>query len=223
MTNSTAIKERPILFSGEMVRAILDGRKTQTRRVVKPQFDKTWGRGVRRGDDAYSVHVDIMEDSGEWKWIKCPYGKPGDRLWVRENGWEPPETTPYMIQMGADTWPNYMYDADGGDDGEWCKENGWKRRPSIHMPRWASRLTLEVTEVRVERVQEISEEDANAEGIVCKWIQRGPAGDLSQRCDRYGNTATKLFEQLWDSINGTKHPWASNPWVWVVSFKRVEP
>lgn len=186
--------ERPILFSAPMVRAILNGTKTQTRRVVKPQPVAT--RGSKK---PWCSIEDLLKT--------CPYGQPGDRLWVRESGWERPERTPRMMREGADTWEPYYYDADGWIDEDHAdfKRWGFRRRPSIHMPRWASRIDLEITAVRVERLQDISEPDAKAEGVDPQFL-----------------LARTGFVSLWESINGTAS-WDENPWVWVIEFKRVKP
>lgn len=207
------MKERPILFSGPMVRAILEGRKTQTRRIVKgaPECPSGWY------PDAYNKTVNWTfwgprnsPDHGRCSLplFRCPYGQPGDRLWVRETGWEPPEPTMRDLREGADTWPPYAWDADGISEAEaeQIRGWGWKRRPSIHMPRWASRITLEIESVRVERLQEITPEDCRAEGM---------PHDNNDIGVRYG------FGQLWNSING-KGSWAANPWVWVITFRKVE-
>ncbi len=203
------MKESAILFSAEMVSAILHHGKTQTRRIVQPLREG----GVITGAAAEPFHA--LESSGGGRGfnasrIECvpsPKGVPGDRLWVRETGWERPERTPKMLREGADTWERYYYDADLSElDHEEFKGWGFKRRPSIHMPRWASRLTLEITSVLVERLREITEEDAVAES--CQ-----PESDW---------TAAMRFALLWDSINGKKYPWSSDPWVWVVGFRRVE-
>ena len=219
----TAPKEHPILFSGAMVRAILDGRKTQTRRVVKPQPDEVFERSgdvlLAWGEEARSVSV------------QCPYGAPGDLLWVREthayiwpapvdNGMvyddEHPEGRPIRrdeceVEYRADTGNAYP--------GDWPPEDARgnseapKWSPSIFMPRWASRLTLRVTDVRVERLQSISEADAEAEGA--EPILVPPDGGSCPFCEG--------FRRLWDSINAKRgHGWDTNPWVWVVSFERVE-
>lgn len=186
------MKERPILFSGEMVRAILDGRKTQTRRIYKPKS------GFPREDG------EITPTSAE-QWTEfgpCPYGQPGDRLWVREAwnqsgmGWRSPG-----YGLGR---MHYRADPDHGWQDYWGK---W--RSPIHMPRWASRLTLEITGVRVERLQEISNADCWAEGM-------SDATNPQQKLNR------RWFSELWESINGPGS-WHSNPWVWVINFKRVEP
>lgn len=221
--------ERPILFSGEMVQAILQGRKTQTRRVMKPQPELRPGTMLtptrKRIDTAYFHWKD------EWWWqdpqpsllAKCPYGKPGDRLWVRETwgiyseswtdyGWEGDgivDLPSYKALPHGSMNSKYhvVYKADGyeADEGE-------RWRPSIFMPRWASRITLEVTGVKVERVQDITDDDAIEEGV-----------------DRTNTSiptyARQRFHKLWDSINGTRPgcSWAHSPWVWCVSFKRVTP
>lgn len=201
------MKERPILFSAPMVRALLADTKTQTRRVVKePGWalpgslhlfnERPWADDPLRGD----------------RDVACPYGQPGDRLWVRENGWERPFRSGRDMREGADTWPPYEYDAAPvccWEDGE-LKRLGWKRRPSIHMPRWASRIRLEVTAVRAERLQDISAGDAMAEGVGALPIETRHA------------TPKADFQFLWKSINGPGS-WDANPWVWVVEFKRVTP
>lgn len=185
------MKERPIIFSGEMVRAILEGRKTQTRRVVKPQ---PWP--VETVDTERHV---IVSHPDKLRVPPCPYGQPGDRLWVRETWWHPRATEAHI--------DNVAYRADGEMPCHLVETN-W--RPSIHMPRWASRILLEVTDVRVERVQDISEADVQAEG--CTGSPFGPMGDAV------------LFPRVWDSINAKRgHDWDTNPWVWVVSFRVLEP
>src|SRR3990167_5889189 len=148
--------ERPIIFSGAMVRAILEGRKTQTRRILKPVPVGLWAGNLHTHT---LVGIVNGKHGGEEPPVDhcwtCPYGKPGDRLWMRENGWERPERSARDMREGADTWKPYYFDASiGAADHEQFKEWGFKRRPSIHMPRWASRITLEVTGVRVERLQD---------------------------------------------------------------------
>lgn len=206
---STAIKERPILFSGEMVRAILDGRKGQTRRVIKPQptIPEEFLSWCRWADEWATTDTRMPEEErtviDEWT---CPYGKPGDRLWVRET-WAPiPESRP----------SGYFSNPELIDKNFWYRASdslptwGGKWKPSIHMPRAASRITLEVTDVRVERVQHISEADAAAEGVDA--IPSAPAA-LTHRTS---------FAKLWDTINSKRgHPWSNNDWVWAVSFKRI--
>lgn len=195
--------DRPILFSSEMVRAILDGRKTQTRRVITPQplvdfnlrFPINWKSSMFKTTEDFAA--------------RCSYGHLGDRLWVRENGCERPDRSPKMMRDGANTWPRYMYDADDCDHAQ-LREWGWRRRPSIHMPRWASRITLEIVSIRVERVKTITDDGAIEEGV-----------------DRTNTSipgyATTRYVKLWDSINAKRgFPWSSNPWVWAIEFKRVE-
>lgn len=233
--------ERPILFSGEMVRAILDGRKTQTRRVVNPQpsnpetfgISPVWGQGVHdRGDQAgrFCLHA-AFNDGGKRvdRFLPCPYGAPGDLLWVRETfilesnqdcdiaGYEPPhrDGRPVHRVVGdedfGDYWEQAHYAATDpkpelvavGDVDE--KRLGWK--PSIHMPRWASRITLEVTDVRVERIRDISVNDALAEG----------------RCLSTDPDDPEDFRNTWNRLNASRgFGWDANPWVWVVGFRRVE-
>jgi hypothetical protein len=207
----------PILFSGAMVRAILDGRKTMTRRVVKysPMLGDPDQWCGRIGEPEFQRIV------GDYRRF-CPYGQPGDRLWVRET-WAvhslqmEGQGTGYMLQWRADgatreaAWDGgrVSQSSETGDDVLDCcrrqRDRGW--RPSIHMPRWASRLTLAVTEIRVERLQAISEEDARAEG--CSGRQQ--------------------FLALWDSMETTDGiksrrgcSWSDDPWVWVVSFGLTE-
>ena len=207
------MKERPILFSGPMVQAILAGRKTQTRRVVKLRYG-----------------ADVVVTNGQvWKparvdyagYVDCPYGQVGDRLWVREtwNRFEP--------------WAGFFYAADdhsfgigSDDDQDHIEPHNIKWKPSIHMPRAACRILLEITGVRVERLHEISEADARAEGV-----ERVVAGVGWRRyCDPDSEEvgvppcgdARRSFRSLWKFINGDES-WNANPWVWVVEFKRVQP
>lgn len=194
-------KERPILFSGAMVRAILDGRKTQTRRVVKDPDSF----GCLTGDCPHETQSECDDDMR----VLCPYGRVGDRLWVREawqawtefNGFAPRD-----IPVGSGI--NYL--ADGN---EWDA----RKRPPMFMPRWASRITLEVTDVRVERVQDISEDDAIEEGVQDWCVEADPrTGEPIQVRLR----PSEEFANLWDSINADRgFGWDVNPWVWVVEFK----
>lgn len=188
--------ERPILFSAPMVRALLADTKTQTRRVVNPLTA-----------DRINHCPGFLEDL---LYVSCPYGQPGDRLWVREAHWwfkdeHDPVTGYFPPKLTAE---DVEYRADG-DDGR----KVW--RPSIHMPRWASRITLEITGVRVERMQDISEADALAEGIRLLNGRYTFNGGMHE-----SRTARDSFRALWESINGAGS-WDANPWVWVVEFKRV--
>lgn len=195
------MKERPILFSGPMVRAILDGRKTQTRRVVKPQPETAT-------DCPYHVGVGQSRKSRT-----CPYGTVGDRLWVRE-AWLPFD----QDHVIGDCKVAYMAEATPTSEEirkEYIREGrNYRWRPSIHMPRWASRITLEITGVRVERLQEISETDAIAEGAMSQLCSMHDQPDAMKFTHRNG------FTNLWQSINGPES-WASNPWVWVIEFRRL--
>jgi len=190
----TAVKERPILFNTEMVRAVLDGRKTQTRRVITAKKNQTVLRSFLSG----LLH---------WEKIMpyCPYGKVGDRLWVRET---------WATQKGV---AGVIYKADNPErliDGPWS--------PSIFMPRWASRITLEITDVRVERVQDITPEDAKAEGLTPYAIYGGRPHSWTVE-DQTFTDPCKAFSRLWDSINAQRgYGWDANPWVWVIEFKPVE-
>lgn len=226
----TATNEKPILFNGEMVRAILSGRKTQTRRIVKPQppgyIDELHGNDLR-GRAPYRIeHYETgcilgsgFEDDDNVLY-RCPFGVPGDRLWVRESfRFTCDEKSFSCVAYEADGTARQMLCLDGGDGdpigvGKACRPaifESLKWRPSIHMPRWASRITLKVTDVRVQRVQDISEEDAIAEGCQCAGV---PAS-LTNR---------GAFAKLWDSINAKDgNGWAANPWVWAVTFKRAKP
>jgi hypothetical protein len=195
------MKERPILFSGPMVRAILDGSKTQTRRTFK---------GTTEHKGPYNpAYMEAHQQANGWGSI-CPHGTPGDRLWVRET---------WAVQHGFDAWtPRHIprgariyYSATADLKGP-CGVGGLRCRPSIFMPRWASRILLEITDVRVQRLQEISEGDARAEGAI---------GALN---DSIGDNwcACEAFAALWESINGPGS-WHANPWVWAITFQRLEP
>lgn len=196
---------RPILFSGAMVRALLAGAKTQTRRIVKPQPQGKWSGPM---------------PCPEWP---CPYGAPGDRLWVRET---------HALCSDKDAFGSVYYRADGEARHQLCENQGegdpvglgkivppsrrypvdyipaWK--PSIFMPRWASRITLEITDVRVERLNGISEKDALAEGVTLRGMTR------------WDGECRAAYKQLWEEINGAGS-WDASPWVWVVEFRRITP
>ncbi|HIE1453160.1 TPA: hypothetical protein ACXJGQ_000119 [Serratia marcescens] len=222
------MKERPVIFNGEMVRAILDGRKTQTRRVVKVQPESP-GFGLR-----YITESLNNRDTGKYFWSQsdacginkprskpfaCPFGQVGDRLWVREAYQGPlfnfDQMETYLEDTSKFERPEFCeYRADGGKTPEYYDADdnlryGWK--PSIHMPRWASRITLEITAVRVERLNDISHEDAKAEG--CCYGRGGGVPDFAV-------TPADHFPTLWASIYG-EESWNANPWVWVIEFRRV--
>lgn len=203
------MNERPILFSAPMVNAILEGRKTQTRRVIKPQPET---RSARYGDvEESNVHPGEFfqwQDGGDRRLsFTCPFGVLGDRLWVREKHLAFIQKV-YHIG-GTDSNQRVIYAADGGS-----LLNGAKWKPSIFMPRWASRITLELTGVRVERLQDISEADAAAEGCSAHY---GSGPYLSAFG---GRRIINNYAALWDSIKGKNSgaAWADNPWVWVLEF-----
>lgn len=217
------VKERPILFSGPMVRALIDGRKSHTRRIVRVPDPGAFVEAVevREGVAFFSP----SNGPNGARSVRCPYGQPGDWLWVRE-------TFTRIRGNGVRLW--YRADGEPTDrngnvlptspcEPRWC--------PSIFMTRAESRLTLEVVSVRVERLHAITEEDARAEGVVEGRIpadEDGPGrvgyvlGDDDGRCVLHP-TRRKAFEVGWDGINGERAPWASNPWVWVVGFSVVHP
>ena len=200
-----AVGERPILFSGEMVRAILDGRKTVTRREVKLPRARDSFVLVEHGDGWWPYQSDDGEShvcsDGMERPYNCPYGKPGDQLWVRET----------CFINGPDKGSEVIYKADPLPNWE-GEEADIRWRPSIHMPRWASRIQLEVTAVHVERLQDISEEQAQAEGVSPVRVK---VKKLSALVHRAG------FFYLWERINGIGS-WDANPWVWVVEFKVIK-
>ncbi len=198
-----AVKERPILFSGEMVRAILEGRKTQTRRVVKPQPSEmsVWHGAIYEGEIDLKK-TPCMESRS------CPYGIPGNRLWVQETFCTC--TDEQRLDEGFVPSIQTCFHADGKAR---CDPDEMTWTPSIHMPRIASRITLEITGVRVERVQDISPHDALSEGIVehPAIVGNKPSG-----------FHIDAFRILWDSLPKPGAKWDDNPWVWVIEFKRVE-
>lgn len=232
-------KEKPVIFSGPMVQAILDGSKTQTRRVMKPQvvdWHDGWewkGHKPNSKHGAYASNHKHRVNLNIYVGPSCPYGVKGDRLWVRETftlesnfnidgmkGYPPPFKDGRPVNMiedekYGDYWEQPHYRASDPEpelsyddmDGPGCR---WK--PSIHMPRWASRINLEIIDIRVEQLQEISEADAKAEG-------------MQKNMEFIG--FTKHFKEVWDSINGKSRKdgrdisWSTNPWVWVVEFKKI--
>jgi hypothetical protein len=204
-----------------MIRALLAGEKTQMRRIVKPQprmdhsplvVDRFCPTVIDRyGDEQPGDEVfGVTTENGEWC-LRCPYGQPGDTLWVRET-WGA-----YPHMMGGVQGDSLRFRADG----EYQNEQGtWRWRPSIHMPRWASRLTLRITDVRVERLQEISEDDARAEGV--RHRRTGGVGMFFFGTEPARTTAARCYQQLWENIYGPDS-WAANPYVWVIEFRRVGP
>ncbi|PJM69378.1 hypothetical protein [Achromobacter ruhlandii] len=210
------MRERPILFSGPMVRAILAGNKTQTRRIAK-EFA---GR-----DDLDAILRRFPNQNG------CPYGQPGDRLWVRESTHRRPMLNPLTGEPLTAKYDGGAYTADGADvltpegfDLAWWYSR--KSCPSIHMPRFACRLVLEITGVRVKRLQAISYEDALAEGAFDPQMFWGAEFDDvdSESADEMARRLQwpqRAFRELWCKINGVES-WAANPWVWVVEFRRIE-
>jgi hypothetical protein len=182
------MKERPILFSGPMVQAILDGQKTQTRRVVNEKW--------------LPIIEECLRVNGKWAWstidhdLTTPYGQVGDRLWVRETFSELHEGVAYRA-----TAPNAC-----------LKNTKWK--PSIFMPRWASRITLEITDVRVERLKDITEDGAVSEGVkyyIASGAKQAPEMSMVAQ-----------FSELWNSINEKRgYGWDTNPFVWVIEFKKL--
>lgn len=206
------MKERPILFSGEMVRAILEGRKTQTRRIVKPQPSDTFLPQIgeyqrtltdRKDGEQFPDPVVRFGASDENENYPCPYGQPGDRLWVRETFAFNGERFIYRADQYDDTMPSLAIQAGG------------KWKPSIFCTRAASRITLEIVSVRVERLQDISCEDALAEGIdhYCPGVTAALRGESE-------SDPVQEYRELWESINGHSS-WEQNPWVWVIEFQRI--
>lgn len=237
------MKERGMIFNSEMVRAILDGRKTQTRRIIKSPAKNMQATGQKvidyrePGDKWYGEHVFSMRtQSGTWCdytqeqfLAKCPFGAKGDRLWVRESTAEDCAGSVSFARYSAD---NAMVREKGN-----CLATWWYSRPkcpSIHMPRWASRITLEITDIRVERLTSISEKDALAEGIenfTCPCCNGDPDYSTTQfdpvtlgavdeiPCHACDSNRHKFFT-LWDSIYG-EYEHCFDKWVWVIEFKRV--
>lgn len=241
--------ERPILFSAPMVRALLDGSKTQTRRLVK------WPDAPEWMDWDYEPNVVVEESDGRWwPWtnfrdgagraddtrLRCPYGGVGDRLWVRETAWYDRELIMVLGARRCFFEGGDVVFSDGRPGGkapfadaltrESLDENdSLVKRPSIFMPRWASRITLEISDVRVQRLLDISEEDAIAEGVeplhqgyfpygISTWMTMVTNG--REVPAQYSPTARQSFEMLWDFIHG-KGAAEANPWVWAISFRRL--
>lgn len=223
------MKERPILFSGPMVRAIIEGRKTQTRRIIKPQplpylngfVAKEWSRDTKPWMPIGGIHQD--------KW-ECPYGQPGDRLWVRETWglmcyYDPTDWMRESIVGIPESEVQERYLVEHAANWNLPSESAFWR-PSIHMPRWASRITLEIVSVRAQMLQGITEEDAKAEGaefgIYCGPDDEGPAlRSVDCESDEHLASHRSGFRFLWESINGPGS-WDANPFVWVIEFKEVK-
>jgi len=209
------MKERPVIFNSEMVRAILDGRKTQTRRTIANVGSDNCIPLQKPTKTKDGIYTHVMDAPGH---DLCPFGRVGDRLWVREAYQGPlfnfDQMETYLEDTSKFERPEFCeYRADGDKTPEYYDADdnlryGWK--PSIHMPRWASRITLEIAAVRVERLNDISEEDAKAEGVAPSQHIITPPEALY----RVG------FLKLWQSIYG-EESWRVNPWVWVIEFRRV--
>lgn len=238
-------KYRPILFNAEMVCATLAGRKTQTRRIVR---DKDLIVRDHHGKPISDVTPELLSEQNGVAQSQCPYGQIGDRLWVRETFWRWGRF--YRMHCPAQTgeitneWEWHGEDIIGyvadhpkaaPEKDKPCENEFTARKiPSIHMPRWASRITLEITDIRVERLQDISEEDAQAEGISCvskdgHMYKYGVADsdgfpgndDFGWKWQDWQLTAKDAFKNLWKSING-EDSWNANPWVWVIEFKHLK-
>ena len=211
-------RERPIIFGTAMVQLILGGRKTQTRRLVRiPSIvahdGETFPLGegetaadsttiVRRKDGVFRAWMSEYPEEGGVD-VACPYGQTGDRLWVRESWWH--HQSAFIDQAGFLGGTITRLGEVGGsynanDEFSPARHpNVWRKRSAMYMPRWASRLVLEVVDIRVQRLQEISDEDARAEGF----------------------EPVRSFARVWDDVNGERAPWATNPWVWAISFRRL--
>ncbi|WP_312624944.1 hypothetical protein [Scandinavium sp.] len=227
------MKERGMIFNAEMVRALLDGRKTQTRRPMKSDC-----MDIGERDDGSRWPWREHNDGGDY-WYPCPFGEVGDRIWVRET-WsvvshsfndgglmidyvpDRPAKAVHEQPFGNGYYSGHAIYATDGDftwgDDDGCVDGRSCWKPSIHMPRWASRITLEITDVRVERLNSISQEDAQAEGMeLTGW--RPTYSDPDSGGEVW--TPYDNFAQLWESIYG-EEGWKDNPWVWVIEFKRVK-
>jgi hypothetical protein len=233
------MKETPIIMSGDHPAKILAGVKTQTRRILAPQPEHS--KFAEEYKDNRTVPYTIWQFSDSpigtehagFTMVRCPYGRPGDRLYVREAGvlslpYSPDQKGPWWTfkdgsqkKQAGSYWPTPNPRTD-----EWWKKQNHKLTPSIHMPRWASRILLEIEAVRVERVQAISEEDAVAEGILKKWDD-SVKGLEGWHCIPGGfDTAVRAYAWLWDLINAKRdggiYSWAKNPWVWALMFRRID-
>ncbi|WP_226051518.1 hypothetical protein [Dickeya chrysanthemi] len=247
------MKETGLIFNAEMVRAIIDGRKTQTRRVIKPQpFDRSWSRHDHQieivsgrseeGDEIDGLIAYTKSSGGTWS-AKCPFGQTGDRLWVRETFSCIGNEDGHPVNANGDLCEREnaqrIYKASAiqkpNNYGLWTSPDGFDFEgswtPSIHMPRWASRITLEITGVRVERLNDISPEDAESEGLErTNFTGFGdepgmpcfPEPDVYRGTKEHGWTEcpSEAFQHLWKSLYG-EESWQKNPWCWVIEFKRL--
>jgi len=217
----TKISERGMIFNAEMVRALLDGRKTQSRRPIKWKQTRFTEIGEREDGSKWPWSEDAEHACDFWH--PCPFGAVGDRIWVREA---------FRVHSRATDVATLVYKA--SERNSWTEQTRRvpvavcnkpatpeKWTPSLHMPRWASRILLEITDVRVERLNAISEEDAAAEGVppAGSLLPDYPGTFLTPKGDFA--TAKVAFQRLWESIYGAEN-WQANPWVWVIEFKRVE-
>ncbi|EKN3396452.1 hypothetical protein ABHY64_001492 [Yersinia enterocolitica] len=237
------MNEKPILFNAEMVQAILSGRKTQTRRIMKVQPSEHFHPQTIHGAMDFTAHwytpgvidkdgylqparKDVFGVADEDEGYTCPLGAVGDQLWVRENFyqhgvWNQPYfgecSDPEDAYFSGDK--RVLYAADGGSVKHGgTRDDFWRSRPSIHMPRWASRINLLITGVRVERLRDISQEDAQAEGMeLTGWRPTYSDPDSGGEYE----TPYDNFAELWISIYG-EESWQANPWVWVIEFERME-
>lgn len=237
---------RPILFSTPMIRALLDGRKSMTRRIVKPQpFLDAMGNfcspGKKGQHSCWGQRIDGAPCTRDFVKSRCPYGVPGDLLWVREtflpdppadhSSWEDEGIATYVSWSGCGgalgdipqalrTPSHVLYRA------TWKTEHKWQWRPSIHMPRWASRLTLELTDVRVERLQDMEGQHPSESDAIAEGVNKIHHGDGAYYYSAFRNEPhpknwcdpTDAFRELWEKLNGNGS-WDLNPWVWVLSFK----
>lgn len=225
------MSERGVIFADWEVRATLDGRKTMFRRVVTPMRgrQKEWldmatlhrspsasiGRS-HEGDGYGDLGAQFEHPrGGPLGWIRCPFGRVGDRLFVKET-WAHNRVLPLEHRpIGAAIYRADLTNGVPTYDAVWCSSSA--------MPRWASRITLEIIDVRVERLNSISEDDARAEGIPRSEMSKTSFGVPGMSRVHFLRTAKESFAVLWNRTHGKRHPWASNPWVWAVSFKRVAP
>lgn len=219
------MKEHPILFSAEMVKAILEGRKTETRRIIKPQPDDSGLHNHTKFPMSLQSKLEgwwgTVDETGEDKQFRCPYGEVGDHLWVRET-WAKVLGEEDLMFVYKATNSEELNTGDEDDDG-----NIFRWKPSIFMPRKASRILLLITDIRVERLRLIEKEDDDksyyAEGL--RWINNGCCEDcyqwtVSGKEKDWFDYPEDCYEHLWDSING-RGSYKTNPWVWVVTFKRI--